>query len=460
MTLHGIAGRHRSVPGGRALAGLLAAALMLLLSGCDGYPADWPKADPAWTGCPEIAGTYRIDRPEGGESTLLQDSILGYALPLRGDGPPWDTMTVKGKAAEGFDVFLTRDPATVRAWQAAHAQGLQEAGRDTLDPFSPAVRWSEQTRQDSDEDYLKALSDGPLALRAYAYLRAGVNYYCEGGWVSGRRMTAGDDGEPVVEGRIRFARDKTGGLVAHATHNSLLQAGKVCRFGLCIPIPFGRDTHDDWARWRAAPPDNGALPWLTAFHRDPAPSRWLDVQNSADRLDEVRGQLDGLAIQGLTVEGVKAWAPGSVLVTLSSRQTLQFNLLFQALSHAGHFREIEVTGFSGDAVQGYRIEVSMGLMPRPSDTSRTLIRQRIEPLLPGAASVSSIEPFLDGFRVIIHTTDERVMGLAERNIKESDQFERVQVETHYYDGDSRDLVLKVWEKARTPYWPGSASRVQ
>lgn len=443
--------------GAARIRGGAAVLLALALAGCDRYPDGWPKIEAGWSGCPEIAGTYRVDAPAGGNGAPLEASLFSDHLPLGEGGPSWDTLTLAGNPEKRLEVTLSRTPATVAEWISLHAPDQLAKGQDIPQLYDPAVRWSRDNRSSSDEDYVKGLDRAYPALSAHAVLLAGTHYLCDGGWLSGRRMVPDDTGTRVLDGQIRFVKDASGGLVAHSTHNSILKGGKVCKFGICIPVPFGRDTNDEWERWNPAKPDVTPLPWLASFQRDPKPSYWNDVQDSAQRLDEVKGALGNFEVKGLTVEEVKADGPGSVRATLSAKETLPFNLLFRSLDHSNRFREVEVTGLSGDAAQGYRMEVAMGLMPRASDTSRTIISQRIQSLLPDYAEINSIEPFLDGFRVTIHTTDERVMRLAERNIKESDQFERVQVETHYYDGDSRDLVLKVWEKARTPYWPGSAS---
>ncbi|RZU47893.1 hypothetical protein EV700_0860 [Fluviicoccus keumensis] len=426
----------------RRLAVLL---LPLSLTACDHYPEGWPEVKTAWRGCPSLDGTYLNPKPAAGQPTLLAESAFAESLGKEAGTWPWTTLNLSGDPANHLLLRWGRSLQTLQDWTAKQSP---DRGRDGQPgPFSPETRWSEEFRALNDADYEKRFEGYGLPAGSHALYWANAQYHCDSGWLVTRRVVADADGNLHTDGEIRFARDSQGGLIVHSTHSSGIVLGKVCRYGLCIPLPFGEKTEARWERWAPAAPDAAARPWNHGFSRTVSPEGLTFVHDSDSRTGEVRDAINALGIAGLTVDSVTPTLNGGgVFVTLTGKTTAPFNGFFQATRDAARFHHIDIQSLDGDAAQGWRMTVLLGLRPKPSATSTAGIAQQVTTLLPDGAALTRVEPYEDGFRVTIHANDEGVIQESRRQLEDSDRFRQARVETHFTGAEGIDLVMQVWER--------------
>jgi hypothetical protein len=399
--------------------------LALLLAGIawwwkhpgEGYPEAWPRPQTAWTGCPDLSGRYQNPDMSKVRRSLLAETGLGEKLGAEAARWPWSHVTITQDNKGALNVQWRRSMDTLREW-------VRASNREKHDPLSPAVRWSRDHWLLTDEDYSSGYARPVLSLRSRLALPAS-RYECRRGWLVSRHRVYDENGESRADGYVRLARDVEGGLVLYSGNR--------------------------WERWAPDPDDDEPLPWNAPFRRD-APRPLPLVSDSAARTEEVREAIDADALPGLSVAGVEALADGAgARVTLASRDTRSFVAFFKAHKSAERFHSLEVLSLDGSPREGWRMQVQLGLRPRPSATGTDVVASWIRDLLPDGVRLDRIEPFEDGLRATLHTDEDERLGDARQALEESPRFRAVQVETHFSGAEGFDLVVRLWEgESETP----------
>lgn len=424
------------------------AALLATLSGCDGYPRDWPGLDrPLLGSCPDIRGTYAIgsnDEDGTGRNAGMDSSFFRHVLPPRtAQRWHWETMTIAGNPAERLEITLMRSKATQDAWRQRlfekGGMGYYEKQYKTM--HDPATRWSGSFARMTDAEFQANLDKLYLAPVAQVTLTHGQEYQCDGGWLSGPRLVH-DPGpnphEPRPDqeiGIVRFARDKEGHLVAESVYPEDVFISLWCGDG-CKGVSLGTWTMHRWKRWApAAPAWQGEIerPWAAPFQR-PRYGQTPDDPALTSRLADVKATLAPMIAAPARLHDVRVDGQ-DVVAMIDSPVLTPYHALFETVERARAFTRVTADALERSADGGWRLHLLLGLSPQASGTPLAAIAAQLQPLLPAGCALHRVDPQGAGFVLDGYCPTKAALSQWLRAIETSEHFHRADLETYLVRAD-------------------------
>jgi hypothetical protein len=329
--------------------------VLLALAGCDNYPDKWIAVNhPLFSRCPDISGTYKIgsnDEKGLGMSANMDDTFFRSILP-----PPtvqrwhWETMTITGDASQQLDITLMRSAKTMDAYlQREFEQGSKNYYRNRYNTMqNPATRWEGSFAQMTDDEYEANLDKLYLVPQTHHILKRDNDYECSAGWISSERLShdpGPDRNNPrpdVVDGIVRFGKDKAGFLVAESIYREQQQFNVWCGDG-CKGFSLGTWTMHDWRHWEPAAPawqGKRPRPWAEPFKGTESAEIDNDLRGLL-RLPEVRRLVTPTIVEPASLVSLDP-SGKDVIMSVSSPTTDLFNTMFKGLGSIFTFYSVRV----------------------------------------------------------------------------------------------------------------------
>lgn len=427
---------------------LLVAVLLLLLSACDGYPPDWSTLDrPVFGGCADINGTYSIgsnDTDGTGRSAGMSNSFFRHILPPRtAQRWHWETMTIAGDSAKQLDITLMHSQPTMDAWRKRlfekGGMGYYEKQYKTM--HDPATRWSGGFARMTDAEFQANLDTLYLPAVAHVTLTHDTEYHCEGGWLSGPRLVHDPGPDPNAPrqdqeiGIVRFARDKTGYLVAESVYPEAMSLSVWCGDG-CRGFSLGTWTQHTWQRWAPASPawqGEIARPWAEPFQR-PRYGQTPDDSRLSTRFEEVRQTLAPMLVAPAHISDVHADGR-DVVAIINSPELAPYHALFETVEHTSAFTHVTADALDRTADGGWRLHLQLGLKPQASSTPVGSIDTKLQALLPAGCSLRTVNQQGSGFVLDGHCPTQAALSQLLRAINTSPHFRQADLETYLLRAD-------------------------